>query len=186
MRAALHISACFAALAVVAGCGGDDSKPPAKPPRPVALSIDQPGDTATVQSGTVSVHGTVEPAAAQVRVLGRAATVSGGSFSIEVPLDPGANVVDVIASAPRRAPALTAFRVTREILVTVPDLSGQDAGDAESALNALGLKIDAQRGTDGFLDGLLPGAPKVCTQRPDAGNAVRKGATVRVIVAKGC
>jgi hypothetical protein len=186
MHAALRISACFAALAVVGGCGGDDKKPPAKPPRPVALSIDQPGDTATVQSGTVDVHGTVEPAGAQVRVLGRPATVSGGSFTIVVPLDPGANVVDVIASAPRRAPALTAFRVTREILIAVPDLAGQDVGDAESALEALGLKIDARRGPDGFIDGLLPGAPKVCTQRPKAGDKVRKGATVLVVAAKGC
>ena len=185
MRTGFRIAGCCAALAVVGGCGGKD-KPPPKPPRPVALTIQQPGDTATVESGTIDVRGTVEPATAQVRVLGRPASVSGGSFSIQVPLEPGANVVDVIASAPRRAPMLTAFRITREVLVVVPDLSGQDVGDAEDSLKGLGLKIDARRGPDSFIDGLLPGAPKVCTQRPDAGQKVHKGATVQVVASKSC
>jgi Glucodextranase, domain B/PASTA domain len=185
MRTGIRITACCTALAVVGGCGGED-KPPPKPPRTVALTIQQPGDTSTVASGTIDVRGTVEPATAQVRVLGRPATVSAGSFSIQVPLEPGANVVDVIASAPRRTPMLTAFRVTREVLVVVPDLSGQDAGDAEDSLKGLGLKLDARRGTDGFIDGLLPGSPKVCTQRPEPGEKVRKGTTVQVVVAKGC
>jgi len=185
MRTRIRIAACCAALAVVGGCGGED-KPPPKPPRPVALTIQQPGDTATVESGTIDVRGTVEPATAQVRVLGRPASVSGGSFSIQVPLEPGANVVDVMASAARRAPTLTAFRVTREVLIVVPDLSGQDVGDAEDSLKGLGLQIDARRGPDSFIDGLLPGAPKVCTQRPEAGEKVHKGATVQVVAAKGC
>src|SRR3954462_14988765 len=185
MRAGLRVAACCTALAVVAGCGGRD-KPPPQPQREVALTIAQPGDTATVESGTVYVRGTVEPATAQVRVLGRPASVSGGSFTIQVPLEPGANVGDVIASAPSRAPMLTAFRVTREVLVVVPALSGQDAGDAEDSLKGLGLNIDARRGPDSFIDGLLPGAPKVCTQRPEAGEKVHKGATVQVVAAKGC
>jgi hypothetical protein len=185
MRTGIRIAACCAALAVVGGCGGKD-KPPPKPPPPVALTIQQPGDTATVESGTIDVRGTVEPATAQVRVLGRPASVSGGSFSIQVPLEPGANVVDVMASAPRRAPMLTAFRITREVLIVVPGLSGQDVGDAEDSLKGLDLKIDARRGTDGFIDGLLPGAPKVCTQRPEAGQKVHKGTTVQVVAAKGC
>lgn len=185
MRTGLRIAACSAALAVVAGCGGSD-KPRPKPPRPVALTIEQPGDAATVESGSVDVRGTVEPATAQVRVLGRPASVNGGSFSVQVPLEPGANVVDVIASAARRSPMLTAFRITREVLVAVPDLTGQDVGDAEDSLKNLGLKIDARRGPDGFIDGLLPGAPKVCTQRPSAGEKVHKGATVQVVAAKGC
>jgi hypothetical protein len=181
----LRIAACCAAVAVVGGCGGED-KPPSKPPRPVALTVQQPGDTATVESGTIDVRGTVEPATAQVRVLGRPASVSGGSFTIQVPLEPGANVVDVIASAPRRAPMLTAFRVTREVLVVVPDLSGQDVGDAEDSLKGLDLKLDARRGADSFIDGLLPGSPKVCTQRPEAGEKVHKGATVQVVTSKSC
>jgi Glucodextranase, domain B/PASTA domain len=185
MRTGIRIVAGCAALAVVGGCGGED-KPPPKPPRPVALTIEQPGDTATVESGTVYVRGTVEPPTAQVRVLGRPASVSGGSFSIQVPLEPGSNVVDVIASATGRAPMLTAFRVTRQVMVVVPDLAGQDVGDAEDSLKGLGLEVDARRGTDGFLDGLLPGSPKVCTQRPAAGEKVRKGTTVIVVAAKGC
>jgi glucodextranase-like protein/PASTA domain-containing protein len=186
MRAGLRIAACCAALAAPAGCGGNDKPPASKPQRPVALTIQQPNDTEIVQAGTVNVRGTVEPAGSQVRVLGRPAAVSGGSFSIQVPLDPGANVVDVIASAPRRAPALTAFRVTREILVAVPDLAGSDVEDAESKLTDLGLELDARRGPDGFLDGLLPGSPKVCTQRPTAGDRVRKGTTVVVVASKSC
>lgn len=185
MRAGFRIVAGCAALAVVGGCGGKD-KPPPKPPRAVALTIEQPGDTATVQAGTVDVRGTVEPSTAQVRVLGRAASVSAGSFSVQVPLEPGANVVDVIASAPRRAPMLTAFRVTREVLVVVPDLAGQAVGDAEDSLKGLDLEIDARRGPDGFIDGLLPGAPKICTQRPGPGEKVHKGTTVTVVAAKGC
>jgi hypothetical protein len=182
----LRIAVCCAAFAVVAGCGGDDKKPPAKPARPVALTIDQPRDTAVVEDGTVTVHGTVEPATASVRVLGRPATVSGGKFDIVVPLDAGANVIDVIATAARRAPALSAFRITREILVTVPDLSGQTADASEEALRSLGLELDARRGQDGFIDGLFPGSPRVCTQRPDVGARVQKGSTVEVVVAKGC
>src|SRR3954462_1159128 len=88
MRTAIRIAAGCAALAVVGGCGGED-KAPAKPPRPGALTIAQPGDPATVESGTVDVRGTVEPATAQVRVLGRPASVSGGSFHVAVPLWPG-------------------------------------------------------------------------------------------------
>jgi hypothetical protein len=186
MRAGLRIVTCCAALAVVAGCAGKDNKPPAKPQRAVALTIEQPSDTAVVQEGTVTVHGRVEPSTASVRVLGRSATVSGGSFDIVVPLDPGANVVDVIATAARRAPALTAFRITREILVTVPDLGGQTADDSESALSSIGLKLDAHRGADSFIDGLLPGSPKVCEQHPSPGQRAHRGSTVEVVVAKGC
>jgi hypothetical protein len=52
MRTGLRIAAGCAALAVVGGCGGED-KPAAKPPRPVALTIAQPGDTETAEAGTV-------------------------------------------------------------------------------------------------------------------------------------
>ena len=121
-----------------------------------------------------------------MRVLGRAASVSGGSFSVQVPLEPGANVVDVIASAPRRAPMLTAFRVTREILVASRTSPARTSATPSDSLKGLGLELDARRGPDGFIDGLLPGAPKVCTQRPDAGEKVRKGTTVVVVAAKGC
>jgi hypothetical protein len=175
-----------ATVMAMAGCGGTAKRPPAKPQPPVAVTIEQPNDTATVEDGSVEVRGTVEPAVAQVRVLGHAASVTGGAFSIEVPLDPGTNVVDVIATAPRRSPLMTAFRVTRVILVEVPDLSGKSADDAQSALDQLDLKLDSSRGDDGFIDSLLPGDPKVCTQKPDPGTRVHKGTTVTVVVAKGC
>ena len=184
MRAALVL--CSVALAALAGCGGHDTPRASKLPRPVALTVAQPGDAAVVEAETVAVRGTVEPAGAQVRVLGRPATVSGREFSIDVPLDPGANVLDVIATAPRRSPLFTALRVTRVILVTVPRLEGDELGDARSALGRLDLKLDARRGPDSFLDALLPGAPKVCTQQPRAGSRVRKGTTVRAVLSKSC
>jgi hypothetical protein len=178
--------ACLAASVPLAACGGSSRQPPPKPQPPVALMIEQPIDSSTVSDGTVEVRGTVQPPGAQVRVLGHAATVTGGAFSIQVALDPGANVVDVIATAPRRAPLMTAFRVTREILVEVPDLGGKSEKDAQSALDALNLKLDATRGDDSLIDSILPGDPKVCTQRPDPGTQVHKGTTVSVVVAKGC
>jgi hypothetical protein len=186
MRPALLLTACCAATAALAACGGTTKRPPAKPPPPVALTIDQPSDTATVEEGSVEVHGTVQPPTAQVRVLGRPASVSGGAFSVQVPLDPGTNLVDVIATAARRTPLMTAFRVTRVILVEVPDLGGKSVDDAQSALESVNLKLDAKRGDDSFIDSLLPGAPKVCTQKPDPGTRVHKGTTIGVIVAKGC
>lgn len=187
MRALLVLAACCAAAVAVAGCGGDDKPKASKPPRAVVLTIAQPSDTAVVESDTVDVRGTVEPAGAQVRVLGRPATVAGSAFSIAgVPLEPGTNVVDVIATAPRRSPRLTAFRVTRVILVTVPKLDGASHDDAQSELRRLGLELDAQRGSDDFLDALLPGSPKVCSQEPAAGTRVRKGATVHVVLSKSC
>jgi hypothetical protein len=183
MRTALLLVAATMALV---GCGGTTKPPPPKPQPPVAVTIDQPNDTATVEDGSVEVHGTVQPPTAQVRVLGHPASVSGGAFSVEVPLDPGANVIDVIATAARHAPLMTAFRVTRVILVEVPDLSGKSSDDAQSALDRVNLKLDATRGDDGFIDSLLPGDPKVCTQKPDPGTRVHKGTTVSVVVAKGC
>jgi hypothetical protein len=186
MRPAPLVHACLAACALLAACGGSSQQPPAKPQPPVVLAIDQPIDSSTVSGGTVEVRGTVEPSGARVRVLGHAAAVTGSAFSIQIPLDPGANVVDVIATAPRRAPLMTAFRITREILVEVPDLGGQSQNDAQSAVDSLGLTLDATRGDDGLIDSILPGDPKVCTQRPDPGTRVHKGATVSVVVAKGC
>jgi Glucodextranase, domain B/PASTA domain len=174
-----------AALAVaLAGCGGEDA-PSRKPPRPVRLHVASPADTALVDAGTVEVRGTVSPARAQVRVQGRPARVSGGSFSAVVALAPGANVVDVAATARNRAAALTAFRVTREQRVTVPDLTGAGVDDAERALARRGLHLRTKRG-GGFLDPLVPHGLAVCEQEPVAGADVRRGTTVRAVVARAC
>jgi hypothetical protein len=138
-----------------------------------------------VQSETVEVRGTVEPAGANVRVLGEAADVSGGTWSTQVPLNPGANVIDVIATARGRGSAMTAFRVTRELPVEVPDLDGLEVPDVEKQLSDAGLQVTVdERG--GLLDDLLPGEPVVCEQDPEPGTEVRRGTTVRVEVSRGC
>ena len=103
----------FLAAAAV-GCGGENEPRAQRPAPAVDLSVTAPNDLATVREETVQVEGTVAPANADVLVLGQKAPVSGGgSFSATVSLEPGANVIDVMATAPGRGPALTAFRVTR-------------------------------------------------------------------------
>jgi hypothetical protein len=151
----------------------------------VRLAISSPLDTALVESGTVEVRGTVSPARAQVRVQGRAARVSGGAFTAVVPLDDGANVIDVAATARNRSAALTAFRVTRQQRVTVPDLTGLGVDDAHSALSHLGLRLRTQRG-GGFLDPLVPAGLAVCEQQPAPNTDVRRGTTVETVVARSC
>jgi beta-lactam-binding protein with PASTA domain len=141
---------------------------------------------AVVRAESVEIRGTVEPAGAEVQVIGQRAPVSGGgTFTAKVPLDPGANVIDVMASAGGRTPALTAFRVTREMPVTVPDLGGKSEADVDKALAAVGLKAEVEKG-GGLLEDLLPGDRAVCDQDPSAGTQVRRGTTVHVVVSKSC
>jgi len=178
------VIACLAAAA--AGCGGSGEKRVQRAPAPVGLTVSAPGDQATVKAETVQVRGTVAPADAAVLVLGQRAAVSGGgTFTATVPLDPGTNVIDVMATASGRAAALTAFRVTREVPVIVPDLGGKSADDARKALGDLGLKATVDE-SGGLLEPLLPGAPAVCTQDPEAGAQVRRGATVHIVTSKSC
>jgi PASTA domain/Glucodextranase, domain B len=175
----------IASLAAVAGCGGDDDDRAQRALVPVALDVTVPSDMAVVQSETVEVRGSVEPSGANVRVLGKVADVDGGTFRAEVALDPGANVIDVMASARGRASAMTAFRVTREVPVEVPDLDGLEVAEVEERLADAGLVPDvSERG--GLLDDLLPGEPAVCEQDPEPGTEVRRGTTVRVQVARSC
>lgn len=187
MRLAILIGA-FAAVCggatVIAGCGGD-APAPVQPLQPVRLQISAPADEAVVRGGNVDVRGRVSPAMSEVTVLGRPALVTGGRFTAVVPLEPGANVIDVMAGAPRRRSALTALRVTRDVLVTVPQLAGVAQDDLERVLEPLGLRADVQRG-GGILDLLRPGETAVCEQEPAAGTRVRRGRSVRVVVAKGC
>src|SRR5215218_3690388 len=138
------VVACLAAAA--AGCGGDKEPRAQRPAPAVDLSVTAPNDMATVRAETVEVAGTVEPASADVLVLGQKAPVSGGgSFSATVSLEPGANVIDVMATAPGRGPALTAFRVTREVPVTVPDLDGMNAQEVEDTLTDAGLTPEIEQ-----------------------------------------
>ena len=185
MRPVLAAFACVAAAAV-SGCGGgDDGERAQQPPPPVRVEVESPGDTATVQEESVEVRGTVDPPGATVRVLGRRADVSNGSFSIVIPLEPGANVIDVIATAGGRSPALTAFRVTREMPVKVPDLDGLVVEEVQQQLEPLGLDAEVEE-RGGLLEDLLPGTPSVCGQDPEPGTEVRRGTSVHVEVGKSC
>jgi Glucodextranase, domain B/PASTA domain len=176
-------SALFA-LAALAGCGSDDPVPAPALER-VRLQVTAPADAATVRGGNVDVRGRVTPAVSEVTVLGRPALVTQGRFSALVPIEPGANVIDVIATAPRRRPALAALRVTRDVLVTVPQLAGVEEDELERVLEPLNLRLEVQRG-GGILDALRPGVAAVCEQEPRAGARVRRGRTVLVVVAKRC
>jgi hypothetical protein len=182
----MRVPVLFAAVCLVAaaGCGGDDERAQ-RTLVPVELDVTAPANTAVVQSETVVVRGSVEPAGASVRVLGKPAAVSDGRFRIEVPLQPGANVIDVMASARGRAAAMTALRVTRELPVEVPDLDGLEVPEVEERLSDVGLVPDVtERG--GLFDELLPGEPAVCQQDPEPGTEVRRGTTVQVQVARSC
>ena len=94
-------------------------------------------------------------------------------------------MIDVIATARGREPALTAVRVTREVPVEVPDLARMDVEEAQERVADVGLKLDVEE-DGGLIEDILPGEPGVCDQEPAAGSEVRRGTTVRVVVAKSC
>ena len=169
--------------ALLGGCGGETPTP--RPQKPVQLTISAPVDTAVVEGARMLVRGTVSPPGARVRVQGRSARVSGGEFSSSVALAHGANVIDVAATARGRAAALTAFRVTREERVAIPDFVGLAVADAEQEAERLDLKLESERG-GGFLDSLVPRRIGVCEQSPSAGKRVLRGTTVNVLVARSC
>jgi beta-lactam-binding protein with PASTA domain len=91
----------------------------------------------------------------------------------------------VMASAAGRTPALTAFRVTREMPVTVPDLGGKSEAEVDKALAGVGLEPEVEK-RGGLIEDLLPGDPAVCRQDPSPGTQVRRGSTVHVEVSKSC
>jgi hypothetical protein len=186
MRAARPLAACcVVVLAVLAtACGGDHAAGTAASP-PVRLTVERPADLAVTRDTAVTVSGSVRPAGAAVQVGGRPAEVTGGGFTARVDLEPGANVIDLAATASGHAPALTAFRVTREMPVVVPDLEGLTGADARAAVEALGLRLAEER-SGGLLEELLPGEPGVCRQRPDAGAEVMRGTEVDVLLGKRC
>jgi hypothetical protein len=176
--------ACLAVAA--AGCGGAEEPRAQRAPRAVDLKVSVPRDMATVRAESVEVSGTVVPASAAVTVLGqRAAVTGGGTFRATIPLQPGANVIDVMATAARRGPVLTALRVVREVPVTVPDLDGKSVDEVQQTLDGLGLEPEIEQG-GGLLEELLPGEPAVCGQDPDPGTQVRRGSRVHVVVSKSC
>jgi hypothetical protein len=175
----------LALLAAVTACGSDGRRSGASGERAVRVTIAGPGDQATTRADTLTVHGQVSPAGASVLVLGQPADVVAGAFTARVPLRPGANVIDLEATAQGRSPALTALRITREMPIVVPDLSHLTTQDAQARAAKLGLRLRTENG-GGLLEGILPGTPGVCAQRPDPGSELRKGDTVTVLVAKRC
>jgi Glucodextranase, domain B/PASTA domain len=173
-----------AALALVAaaslgGCGGDPK------PKPVALRVTAPLDSAVVHDRMLLVHGRVRPAGARVLVAGRRASVSGRDFEATVPLRSGSNLVDVGASAPGARTTWAAVRVTRRIGVRLPDLVGASRGDAEDRIHALRLRSDVTEHKS-FLDVIDPSGWQVCETAPRGGAELPKGALVRVLVSKRC
>ncbi|HTN24823.1 MAG TPA: PASTA domain-containing protein [Solirubrobacteraceae bacterium] len=182
MRLAIPTGAACAAL-LLGGCGGDDA--PAAPQERVRLQVTAPADGALVRGGTVDVEGRVSPAGADVSVLGRPALVAQGRFTVVVPLEPGVNVVDVAASARSRRSAFAALRVTRDVEVTVPDLTDVVEDEIDGRLKPLGLHAAVQNGGDIF-DVLRSGPRRVCEQDPAAGTKVRRGREIVVVVAKRC
>jgi hypothetical protein len=169
-------------LLLASGCasGGDD-----RTQRPVRVEITAPTDAAVVHDGSVEVRGLVHPRRARVLVLGRPVHVTRGEFRTVVPLRVGANLIDVGASARGAAPSWNALRVTREALVTLPDLIGATRDDAIAQLDALGLRSEVQEEGD-LLDELLGGDWIVCESSPREGSDVRRGASIHLVVAKGC
>ena len=149
------------------------------------MEITAPADAAVVHHGSVEVRGLVHPRRARVLVLGRPVHVARGEFRAVVPLRVGANLIDVGASARGAAPSWNALRVTREALVTLPDLIGATRDDAIAQLDALGLRSEVQEEGD-LLDELLGGDWIVCESNPSEGSDVRRGARIHLVVAKGC
>jgi hypothetical protein len=183
LDATMRLGLFLIAGVLLAGCGADT--PPPKPQKPVQLSVSAPSDTAIVQSATAQVSGTVSPPGARVKVQGHLAQVSGNNFTSTVDLAQGPNVIDVAATARGRATALTAFRVTRDERVGVPELVGLALGDAQKQADQRDLKLSAERG-GGFLDPLVPRGIHVCDQSPAPGKQVRRGTTVKLLVARSC
>ena len=184
LRRALFAVAFALIGGLAAGCGAD-APPPRLPSEHVRLQISGPSDGSTLRRGTADVRGSVSPRSSSVTVLGRPALVTDGRFTVVVPLEPGVNVIDVMATAPRRLPTMTALRVTRDILVSVPNLEGLLEDELAARLDPLGLEVDVERG-GGLFDVLNPGDARVCEQEPEAGVRVRRGREVLVVVAKRC
>jgi len=185
MRVLLRAKVLIVCATVALGACGEEEREPGRSPPRVRVEITAPADRKTVRAATIDVRGSVSPRTADVRVLGRPARVIGGEFTVVVPLDPGVNVVDVAATARSRSASLTAFRVTREQRVTVPDLGDMELTELEAMLAPLGLRLQSESG-GGLLDRLIPRPSRVCKQQPAPGAKVRRGSTIRVTIARSC
>lgn len=118
-------------------------------------------------------------------MLGRAIATDRGEFTTQVQLQPGSNLVDVLAGAAHDNAAMTAVRVYRQILVTIPNVSNDSPDGAAKALVALGLQVRL-KDTNPFYAFLIPGGQGVCGTSPGSGHRVLPGTTVTVSVSKTC
>jgi hypothetical protein len=169
------------AALLLAGCGAG-----ARPQAQIHLNLIAPADGAVVTSGSVTVSGSVSPVGARVLVLGQSiATAQNGTFSTQVQLQPGSNLVDVLAGAAHDKAAMTAVRVYRQILVTVPNVTNDSPSGATKALQAIGLHVKIND-TDPFYSFLIFGSKDVCSTSPSTGHRVVPGTTVTVSVSKTC
>jgi PASTA domain/Glucodextranase, domain B len=169
------------AAVLLAGCGAA-----ARPQPRIHLNLAAPTDGTVVTNGSVTVSGSVSPVGARVLVLGQSvATAQNGTFSAEVQLQPGTNLVDVLAGAAHDKAAMTAVRVYRQILVTVPNVSNDSPSVATKALQALGLHVQIDD-TDPFYSFLIIGSKDVCGISPGAGRRVPPGTKITISVSKTC
>jgi Glucodextranase, domain B/PASTA domain len=165
-------------------CGSSTARPPA--PAPVQLTLSSPADLARIDASTTTISGTVSPRTARVLVVGRPVKPDAdGGFSTEVALSPGTNLVDVIASARHARPAMTSLRITRYVLTSVPDVTGESPKDAAQAIHDAGLtpQLHASGNPFGFL---IPLRDQVCSQSPSGEAHVTPGSTVILDIGKVC
>jgi hypothetical protein len=181
-RTTLVLAALAGAALLVSACG----KSTVHHAAPVVLSQLSPSDGTRVSSGTVTISGTVKPYHAKVMVLGRRITpAKDGRFSTSVDLQVGTNLIDVIADSKRAQPAMTALRVVRFVLVTVPSVSGRSPRAAAAAIRAAGLVPKVHGSSDPF-SFLVPLSSQVCGQSPAAGRRVDPDSTVTLSIGKVC
>jgi hypothetical protein len=179
------LTAAAAVVTALALAGCSSAAAPPRGPK-VTVKLSAPTDESRVSASHATVRGTVEPARAHVQVLGQSVSVArNGSFSTQVGLAVGTNLIDVVASAPRSAGAVTAVRVIRFLLVTVPLVDGESPKQAAAGLQALGLNVHTDNSSDP-LSFLIPAPVKVCSSSPIAGARIDPGATVTLHTSKIC
>lgn len=171
-------------MTVFLGACGSTARPPAA--APVRLTLSSPADDARIDASNTRISGTVSPRTARVLVLGRPVTPdANGGFSAAVALAPGTNLIDVIASARHARPAMTSLRITRYVLVSVPNVTGESPNDAAKAIHNAGLTPQLQSSSNPF-GFLIPLRDQVCSQSPGGNAQVAPGSTVTLNVGKVC
>jgi len=80
---------------------------------------------------------------------------------------------------------MTAVRVIRYVLVTVPDVTGRSPSYAAATIRDAGLKPQLDGDSDPFAF-LLPMSEQVCSQSPRAGDQVNPNSTVTIRLGKLC